>query len=241
MSSRRKSPRKATRKVPAGARRKAPAKARRKAPAKALVNARRKAPAKASGKPAIRSGGKSARKATVRRATPPAAAAPKQAAAAATPASALVRIDHPVADFMAPSTGGVRWRLADARGRKLVLYFYPRDNTPGCTLEGQQFAALAPQFAEAGVTVLGISRDSIASHEKFRDQMRFPFDLLSDPDEAICRQFDVIREKNMYGRKVLGIQRSTFLLDATGVLRREWRGVKVDGHAQEVLAAARTL
>jgi thioredoxin-dependent peroxiredoxin len=165
----------------------------------------------------------------------------KPPARRAAPASKPVRIDQPVADFTAPATGGGLWRLKDARGRKLVLYFYPRDNTPGCTLEGQQFAALAPQFATAGVTVLGISRDSIAAHEKFRDQMGFPFDLLSDSEEAICRQFDVIREKNMYGRKVLGIQRSTFLLDAAGVLRREWRGVKVAGHASEVLAAAKAL
>jgi peroxiredoxin Q/BCP len=212
-----------------------------KAPAKVAAKAHRKAHRKAPGKSATRSGGKSARAATARHSARPAAAAASGPVRAATPASALVRIDQAVADFTAPSTGGIRWRLADARGRKLVLYFYPRDNTPGCTLEGQQFAALAPQFAEAGVTVLGISRDSIASHEKFRDQMRFPFDLLSDADEAICRQFDVIHEKNMYGRKVLGIQRSTFLLDAAGVLRREWRGVKVEGHAQEVLAAARAL
>ncbi|HXN11443.1 MAG TPA: peroxiredoxin [Steroidobacteraceae bacterium] len=185
-------------------------------------------------KPAGKPTGKPARPAAV----PPAKQRPARRAA---PAFEPVRIDQPVADFTAPATGGGLWRLQDARGRKLVLYFYPRDNTPGCTLEGQQFAALAPQFAKAGVTVLGISRDSIASHEKFRDQMRFPFDLLSDVGEAICRQFDVIREKNMYGRKVLGIQRSTFLLDAAGVLRREWRGVKVDGHASEVLAAAQAL
>jgi thioredoxin-dependent peroxiredoxin len=172
---------------------------------------------------------------------PPAPPAKKRAVRGAAPALEPVRLDQSVADFVAPATGGGNWRLKDARGRKLVLYFYPRDNTPGCTLEGQQFAALASQFAAAGVTVIGISRDSIASHEKFRDQMRFPFDLVSDSTEAICRQFDVIREKNMYGRKVLGIQRSTFLIDVTGVLRREWRGVKVDGHATEVLAAAKAL
>jgi peroxiredoxin Q/BCP len=230
---------------------------RRKAAARkpAAKSARRAAPA--SRKPAPRKSAKApARKAAPRKAVPKRAAperatpkkpAPRPAtpraapAATSTPSTAQVRIDQPVADFAAPATGGSPWRLQDARGRKLVLYFYPRDNTPGCTLEGQQFAALAPQFAEAGVTLLGISRDSIASHEKFRDQMRFPFDLLSDSGEAICRQFDVIREKNMYGRKVLGIERSTFLLDAGGVLRREWRGVKVNGHAQEVLAAAQAL
>lgn len=208
-----------------------------------------KAAAKAHGKPApLKSAARkaAARKAAPRKAAPRKAALPKAAASSAPPnASATavqrVRVDEPVADFTAPATGGLQWRLHDARGRKLVLYFYPRDNTPGCTLEGQQFSALAPQFAAAAVTVLGISRDSIASHEKFRQQMGFPFDLLSDTAEAICRQFDVIREKNMYGRKVLGIERSTFLLDAAGVLKREWRGVKVEGHAQEVLAAAQAL
>jgi peroxiredoxin Q/BCP len=168
-------------------------------------------------------------------------AAPKAAPQSAGTPRACVVLDQPVAEFTAAATGGSPWRLADARGRKLVLYFYPRDNTPGCTLEGQQFAALAPQFAAAGATVLGVSRDSIASHERFRSQMRFPFDLLSDNAEELCRQFDVIREKNMYGRKVLGVVRSTFLIDAAGVLRRVWRGVKVDGHAREVLAAAQAL
>ncbi len=126
-------------------------------------------------------------------------------------------------------------------GRKLVLYFYPRDNTPGCTLEGQQFAALDARFTRAGVTVFGISRDSLASHEKFRDKMGYPFALLSDEDETVCKLFDVIREKNMYGRKVMGIERSTFLLDAAGVLRREWRKLKVEGHALAVLEAAQAL
>ena len=192
--------------------------------------------AKRAGKTAPRRPAKTAAKAS-RKAAPRKAAPPSASATA----EERVKLDAPVADFTAPATGGLQWRLEDARGRKLVLYFYPRDNTPGCTLEGQQFSALAPQFAAAGVTVLGISRDSIASHEKFRQQMGFPFDLLSDAGEAICRQFDVIREKNMYGRKVLGIERSTFLLDAAGVLKREWRGVKVEGHAQEVLAAAQAL
>ncbi|HEY5020736.1 MAG TPA: peroxiredoxin, partial [Steroidobacteraceae bacterium] len=111
----------------------------------------------------------------------------------------------------------------------------------GCTLEGQQFAALAPRFAKAGTSVFGISRDGLASHEKFRDKMGFPFALLSDEDESVCKLFDVIREKNMYGRTVLGVERSTFLIDAKGVLRREWRRVKVAGHAQQVLEAAQTL
>ncbi len=152
-----------------------------------------------------------------------------------------VALDAKVPDFTLASTGGEKVRLKDLLGNALVLYFYPRDDTPGCTLEGQQFAALNARFKKAGVTVFGISRDSIASHEKFRSKMGYPFALLSDQDERVCKLFDVIREKNMYGRKVLGIERSTFLIDAKGVLRREWRKVKVEGHAQEVLEAAQAL
>ncbi|HEY1726529.1 MAG TPA: peroxiredoxin [Steroidobacteraceae bacterium] len=146
-----------------------------------------------------------------------------------------------VPDFTLPSTGGKDWQLRAARGHKLVLYFYPRDNTPGCTLEGQQFALLAARFERAGVIIAGISRDSVASHEKFRAKMGFPFVLLSDADGAICQRFDVIREKNMYGRKVIGIERSTFLIDQRGVLRSQWRKLKVDGHALAVLEAAQAL
>jgi peroxiredoxin Q/BCP len=156
-------------------------------------------------------------------------------------APTAVTIGKAVPDFSLPATGGSLWRLKDARGHKLVLYFYPRDNTPGCTLEGRQFAALAPRFERAGVVIVGISRDSVASHEKFRTQMGLPFALLSDADSLVCKQFDVIREKNMYGRKVMGIERSTFLLDARGVLVKEWRKLKVDGHALEVLEAAQAL
>ena len=161
--------------------------------------------------------------------------------AAGSAAASKVTLGQPIADFALPKTGGGEWRLRDARGAKLVLYFYPRDNTPGCTLEGQQFAALAPRFAKIGCTIVGISRDSVAAHEKFRDKMHFPFPLLSDEDERVCRQFDVIRKKNMYGREVMGVERSTFLLDAGGVLRQEWRKVKVEGHAQAVLDAAAAL
>ena len=156
-------------------------------------------------------------------------------------ASARVALGRKVPDFKVPGTGGRSVALKDASGSTLVLYFYPRDNTPGCTLEGRQFAALAPQFAQARVTLYGVSRDSLASHERFRAQHGLTFDLLSDADERLCRLFDVIREKNMYGRKVLGVERSTFLIDGAGVLRREWRRVKVEGHAQEVLDAARSL
>ncbi|HEX4023664.1 MAG TPA: peroxiredoxin [Steroidobacteraceae bacterium] len=154
---------------------------------------------------------------------------------------ATVAVGAAVADFSLPVTGGGSWRLADARGRKLVLYFYPRDNTPGCTQEGREFAELAPRFARAGTAIVGISRDSIAAHEKFRDKMAFPFPLLSDQDENVCRQFDVIRDKLLYGRVSRGIERSTFLLDAEGVLRNSWRKVKVAGHALGVLEAAKAL
>ncbi len=152
-----------------------------------------------------------------------------------------VALGKAVPDFALPSTGGDTWRLKDARGEIIAIYFYPRDNTPGCTLEGQQFAQLAPRFKKAGVTILGISRDSLSSHEKFRDKMCFPFALLSDENEKVCKLFDVIREKNMYGRKTTGVERSTFLIDGKGVLKAEWRKVKVDGHAQAVLDAAQAL
>ena len=134
-----------------------------------------------------------------------------------------------------------RFRLSSAKGNPLVLYFYPKDNTPGCTTEGQNFRDLYPEFKRLGCAVFGISRDSLKSHENFRAKMGFPFDLLSDVDETACKAFSVIKMKNMYGRKVRGIERSTFVLDAAGVVRREWRGVKVPGHAQEVLAFVKTL
>ena len=146
-----------------------------------------------------------------------------------------------VADFKAESTGDKTIRLKDLRGQNVVIYFYPKDSTPGCTLEGQDFRDLHTRFRRQKTVILGVSRDSIASHEKFRAKQEFPFDLLSDPDEKLCRRFDVIREKNMYGRKVMGIERSTFLIDADGKLRREWRKVKVKGHAAEVLEAVKEL
>jgi len=171
----------------------------------------------------------------------PAKTPPAERPARASSSPRAARVGDTVPDFALPSTGGGSWRLKDARGRKLVLYFYPRDSTPGCTLEGRQFAALEPRFSRACVAIAGISRDSLASHERFRDKMGFPFPLLSDADGAVCGLFDVIREKNLYGRKLMGIERSTFLLDGAGVLRREWRKLKVDGHALEVLEAAQAL
>ncbi|MCH8158682.1 MAG: peroxiredoxin [Proteobacteria bacterium] len=151
------------------------------------------------------------------------------------------RLNRVVADFSASATRNNTIRLKDLRGQNVVIYFYPKDNTPGCTSEGQDFRDLHAKFRRQGAIVLGVSRDSIASHEKFRDKQKFPFDLISDPDEAVCRKFDVIQEKTLYGRKFMGIERSTFLIDAAGKLRNEWRKVKVKGHAAEVLEAVKGL
>ena len=150
-----------------------------------------------------------------------------------------VSIGRVVPDIALPATGGDTFRLREARGQALVLYFYPRDNTPGCTLEGQDFQRLLPAFKRAGARVCGVSRDTLAAHEKFCARYGFEFPLLVDADGVAGKLFDVIHEKNMYGRKVLGIVRSTFLIDAGGKLRQEWRKVKVEGHAAEVLAAVR--
>ena len=146
-----------------------------------------------------------------------------------------------IADFTAPATGNTAFRLSEHRGHPVVLYFYPKDNTSGCTMEGEQFRDLHEKFRELGAVVVGISRDSMKSHENFKAKMRFPFELISDADEALCKQFDVIRMKNMYGRQVRGIERSTFLIAPDGTVCQEWRKVKVDGHAAEVLAAVRAL
>jgi peroxiredoxin Q/BCP len=150
-------------------------------------------------------------------------------------------LGKPVPDFSLPSTGGRTFHLSSTRGSKAVLYFYPKDNTPGCTTEGSDFRDLHEEFRRSGCEVFGISRDSVKSHESFKAKMRFPFELLSDPDEAVCKQFGVMKQKVMYGKKVRGIERSTFVLDEKGVLAREWRGVKVQGHAQEVLNFVKAL
>lgn len=152
-----------------------------------------------------------------------------------------VSINKKVPAFSLPATGGEDLGPAQYLGQKLVIYFYPKDNTPGCTQEGQDFRDLYPKFKKAGAAILGISRDSIRSHDNFKEKYQFPFPLLSDSKELACKLFDVIKEKNMYGRKVMGIQRSTFLLDAKGILRQEWRGVTVKGHASEVLEATKAL
>ena len=150
-------------------------------------------------------------------------------------------LNRVVADFTAEATGGKNIRLKDLRGKNVVLYFYPKDNTPGCTLEGQDFRDLHDKFKRQKTVILGVSKDSIASHERFREKQSFPFDLLSDPDEKLCKKFDVIKEKSMYGKKYLGVERSTFLIDSAGKLKREWRKVKVKGHAQEVLDAVKEI
>lgn len=152
-----------------------------------------------------------------------------------------VTIGRKVPDFKLPATGDQTLCLSDFPGQRVLLYFYPKDSTPGCTTESQDFRDRINTFRRRNTVILGISRDSIKSHENFRSRQQLPFDLLSDSEEKVCRLFDVIREKNMYGRKVMGIERSTFLIDENGVLRNEWRKVKVAGHADEVLEAVKSL
>jgi peroxiredoxin Q/BCP len=142
--------------------------------------------------------------------------------------------------FTLEGTAG-SWSLSDAAGSAVVIYFYPRDNTPGCTQEGEEFSALSGKFKKAKAVIVGISPDTVASHEKFKKKMSFPFELLSDVDQRVCKLYDVIQEKSMYGKKYLGVERSTFLIDGKGVLRHEWRKVKVKGHAEAVLAAVTEL
>ena len=154
---------------------------------------------------------------------------------------AKVTIGKKVPAFKLPATGDQEISLSDCRGKNLVLYFYPKDSTPGCTTEGQDFRDKINTFRRRNTMILGVSRDSLKSHENFKAKQKFPFELLSDGDEKLCRLFDVINEKNMYGRKVMGIERSTFLIDDKGVLRREWRKVKVPGHVEEVLEAIKEL
>jgi len=146
-----------------------------------------------------------------------------------------------VPELMLPATSGLSFRLSALRGQPVVLYFYPKDSTPGCTTEAGQFRDLHPEFIGAGASIWGISRDSLKSHENFKAKLGLPFELLSDADETACRMFDVIKLKQLYGKQVRGIERSTFLIDRTGRLVQEWRGVKVDGHAAAVLAAVTTL
>ncbi len=150
-------------------------------------------------------------------------------------------IGKTVPKFELPATGEQNINLAALKGKMIVLYFYPRDNTPGCTREGQDFRDQHLKFKRAGAVIFGISRDSIKSHEKFKEKQEFPFDLIADEDETLCKLFDVMKLKNMYGKKVRGIERSTFLIDSKGVLSQEWRKVKVDGHVDDVLTAVKAL
>lgn len=152
-----------------------------------------------------------------------------------------VELNKPVADFQAPATSGVEFRLSELKGKQVVLYFYPKDSTPGCTTEGQGFRDKIDDFAKANTVVFGVSRDGIKSHENFKAKQCFPFELISDKDEAVCQQFDVIKLKKLYGKEYMGVDRSTFLIDSKGVLRQEWRSVKVPGHVDAVLAAAQAL
>jgi peroxiredoxin Q/BCP len=154
---------------------------------------------------------------------------------------AKTSVGKKVPDFSAAATSETTVRLKDLKGQNIVIYFYPKDSTPGCTTEGQDFRDNQPKFKRRKTVILGVSRDSLKSHENFKEKQKFPFELMSDPDEKLCKLFDVIREKNMYGRKVIGIERSTFLIDDKGVLRQEWRKVKVKGHVEEVLDAVKAL
>jgi peroxiredoxin Q/BCP len=151
-----------------------------------------------------------------------------------------IEVGKKAAAFALEGTAG-KWRLADAAGSPVIIYFYPRDNTPGCTQEGEAFAALHAQFKRAKAVIVGISPDTVASHVKFKEKMRFPFELLSDPDRSVCGLYDVIQEKSMYGKKYMGVERSTFLIDSKGILREAWRKVKVNGHAEAVLNAVKAL
>lgn len=150
-------------------------------------------------------------------------------------------LDTIVTDFELPATGNKTFKLSDFRGSVVVIYFYPKDSTPGCTTEAQQFRDLHADFVQAGCVVVGVSRDSLKSHENFKSKQGLPFDLISDADELLCAQFAVIKDKKLYGKPVRGIERSTFVIDRSGMLKREWRGVKVAEHAREVLDYAKTL
>jgi len=152
-----------------------------------------------------------------------------------------VSIGKKVPQFSLPATSDQTIKLSELKGKNIVIYFYPKDSTPGCTLEGQDFRDNIRKFSSRNTRILGVSRDSLSSHEKFKEKQKFNFDLISDEDEKLCAIFDVIKEKNMYGKKHMGIERSTFLIDENGILRNEWRKVKVKGHVEEVLEAVKNL
>lgn len=152
-----------------------------------------------------------------------------------------VAVDQPVSDFQVQATSGQAVSLSELKGKQVVIYFYPKDSTPGCTTQGQNFRDMHEQFQAANTLVFGVSRDSLKSHENFKAKQSFPFELISDKDEALCQLFDVIKLKKLYGKEYLGVDRSTFLIDKDGVLRHEWRGVKVPGHVEAVLGKAQAL
>jgi len=152
-----------------------------------------------------------------------------------------VAVDQPVSDFQVQATSGQAVSLSELKGQQVVIYFYPKDSTPGCTTEGQDFRDHYAQFQAANTVVFGVSRDSLKSHENFKAKQSFPFELISDKDEALCQLFDVIKLKKLYGKEYLGVDRSTFLIDKEGVLRHEWRGLKVPGHVAAVLEKAQAL
>ncbi len=152
-----------------------------------------------------------------------------------------VEIGEKVPEFSLPSTGNKTVELSELKGKNIIIYFYPKDATPGCTIEGQNFRDNIRKFSLLNTVVIGVSRDKISSHEKFKKNQKFPFDLLSDEDEKLCKIFNVMKEKNMYGRKFFGIERSTFLIDKKGILRNEWRKVKVKGHVEDVLQTLKKL
>lgn len=151
------------------------------------------------------------------------------------------KLDHPAPQFKLPATNNEIINFTDLRGKNVILYFYPKDCTSGCTLEGQNFRDNYSQFKKLDTVIFGVSRDNLKLHEKFKTEQQFPFDLISDSDEKLCNMYDVIKDKNMYGKKVRGIERSTFLIDKKGILRKEWRKVKVPNHVNEVLQAVREL
>ena len=157
------------------------------------------------------------------------------------PMSMTPSVNKALPDFEAPATGGVKVAPQSLLGKTVVLYFYPKDATPGCTTEAMQFRDKHDEFASAGAVVFGVSRDNMASHEKFKKNLELPFELVADTEEKLCHMFGVVKNKIMYGKKVKGIERSTFLIDAEGVLRAEWRGIKVAGHVDEVLSAVQAL
>lgn len=171
---------------------------------------------------------------------PPRAQIPGQLEAA-NKGAFMVSVGKRIADFNLPATGDKNLTPEDFKGSRLVLYFYPKDHTPGCTRESQDFRDSLKAFAAAGTTIVGVSRDSVRTHENFRSKQGLPFDLIADTEEILCRQFDVIKQKKLYGREYMGIERSTFLIDEDGVLQAEWRKVKVPGHVEEVLEKARSL